>query len=270
MMRDRAERFCSAQWQITVDRRGKERMVQLRMPPGAVGAADADLFAPEPAVDRAAGRPLHVLVFLHYAPRAPGAATLRRDEAGALLAMLRSVAREPGIGRCSLIAFNLAGGQTLFRQKRAETIDFPALGDAVEKLDLGTVTVDRLAQGATGADFLSALLADEIAEGAPDALIFIGPKMITESFGLDRSLRTLGNLGVPTFYLNYDSHPNINPWRDVIGTAVRAWRGFEHTITRPRDLTAAWASVMAHLTKGNSPTGLRKSPAASNGIFPKK
>jgi hypothetical protein len=270
MVRDQAERYCSAQWQVTVERRGKDRQVQLRVPPGAVGPEDSDLFAPEPPVDRSDRGLLRVLVFLHYAPHAPGGAAVRSDEAGALLAMLRRVAREPRIGQYSLLVFNLAGGETLFRQRRTDAIDFPALGYAVERLNLGTVTVEKLAQSHTETNFLSALLADEIAEGVPDGVIFIGPKMTTESSGWERSLRTLGDLAVPTFYLSYDAHPYSHPWRDLIGSAVRFWKGSEYTIARPRDLTAAWASVMANLAEGNSRAGVRQQPANGNPLLPKK
>jgi hypothetical protein len=270
LIRDRAERFCSARWQITVERRGKDRQVQLRLPPGSAMPEASDLFAPEAPVDRAGERPLRVLVFLHYAPHSPGAATVRPDETAALLAILRSVAREPRIGKYSLIVFNLAGSQTLFRQRRSSAIEFPAIGDAVEKLNVGTVTVERLAEGNTETNFLCGLVADEIADGAPDALIFIGPKMTTESIGLEHSLKALGDPGVPAFYLNYDVRPNDNPWRDLIAVAVRFWKGSEYTITRPRDLTAAWASVMSRLTDRKSHPGIRNQSTAGSSLFSKK
>jgi hypothetical protein len=35
LLGDRAERFCSARWKISAGRRGKDRQVQLRFPPGS-------------------------------------------------------------------------------------------------------------------------------------------------------------------------------------------------------------------------------------------
>jgi hypothetical protein len=229
-----------------------------------------DLFAPEAAIDRAGEQPLRVVVFLHFAPQAPGAISMRPDEAAALLAMLRSVAREPRIGTYSLIVFNLASSQTLFRQGRSAAIEFPALGNALEGLNLGTVTVEKLAERDTETNFLRTLVADEMSGGAPDALIFIGPKVTIESVGLEHSLKALGDLGVPAFYLNYDIRPNEYPWRDLIGAAVKFWKGAEYTITRPRDLTAAWASVMSRLAERNSRAGVRNQPTGGSGLLPKK
>jgi len=53
--------------------------------------------------------------------------------------------------------------------------------------------------------------------------------------------------GCPVFYLNYDPDPVVNPWRDLIGSVVKFWKGFEYTISRPRDLFPAWNNVMARI-----------------------
>ena len=49
--------------------------------------------------------------------------------------------------------------------------------------------------------------------------------------------------------MNYNLMPNQNPWRDSIGTVVKRLRGYEYTISRPRDLWVAWSDIMGHLSK---------------------
>jgi hypothetical protein len=49
--------------------------------------------------------------------------------------------------------------------------------------------------------------------------------------------------------MNYVLTPQQNPWRDSIGNVVKRMRGYEYTISRPRDLWAAWTDIMAHIVK---------------------
>ena len=270
LLRDRAERRCSAQWNISAGRRGKDRQVQLRFPPGSAAPSNMDPFAAEDPVNRASADPLNVLVLLHLAPQHAGAATFHGDESVALLAMLRNVAREPRIRSCSIAAFNLDQNEILFRQRNSSQIDFPALGEAMGKLKLGTVDARKLIGKSTEADFLGRLLAEEMAAAPPDAVIFIGPKISVDSYTSSHSLKALGSLPCPAFYLNYSADPGANPWRDPIGAAVRFWRGSEYTITRPRDLAAAWMDVIARLSGPRPATGVADRSAPIRGLFPKK
>ena len=49
--------------------------------------------------------------------------------------------------------------------------------------------------------------------------------------------------------MNFNLTPQANPWRDAIGSAVKHLKGFEYTITRPRDLWFAWTEIMTRITK---------------------
>jgi hypothetical protein len=58
--------------------------------------------------------------------------------------------------------------------------------------------------------------------------------------------------------MNYNLNPQANPWRDAIGRAVRFFRGYEYTITRPRDLWVALNDVIAralHFKNSRKATG---------------
>jgi hypothetical protein len=51
------------------------------------------------------------------------------------------------------------------------------------------------------------------------------------------------------FYMNYNVNPTANPWRDAIGTAVKALKGAEFTISRPRDLFFVWSEIIGRIVK---------------------
>ena len=92
--------------------------------------------------------------------------------------MLRSIAREPRIGMYSMAAFNLDQREVIYRQREKPEVDFPALGAAIHRLQLGTVTVDGLKKRPD--QFLSGLLAEELQGNPFDAVIFIGPRNIPD------------------------------------------------------------------------------------------
>jgi hypothetical protein len=49
--------------------------------------------------------------------------------------------------------------------------------------------------------------------------------------------------------MNYNLNPQVNPWRDAIGSAVKTMKGSEFTISRPRDLFFAWTEIMSRIVK---------------------
>jgi hypothetical protein len=65
----------------------------------------------------------------------------------------------------------------------------------------------------------------------------------------DDSLKQLGELEYPVFYMNYILNPNATPWRDAIGNAVKALKGTEYTISRPRDLWFAVTEMVSRIVK---------------------
>ena len=58
----------------------------------------------------------------------------------------------------------------LYRQENAEKIDFPALGDALSKIQLGRIDVARLADKKSDVRFLTELIRNELGSTEqPDA-----------------------------------------------------------------------------------------------------
>ena len=253
LMRDRDERACSARWQVTASRQHKDRPFELRLAPGSAAEAP-EPFLREAPVKRDPGSGLSVLVMLHVASPNPGGTGLRTEEIPPVISILRNIARERRIGSYSVTAFNLERRQVLFRREREPEVDFPALGQAIEKDQMSTIDVKRFRQYDSEPHFLGALLAEEMGENHPDAVIFVGPKTSAE-FAMRGSLKELAGPRCPVFYLTYIADPASNPWRDLIGSAVKLWKGLEYTITRPRDMVTAWNEVMSRIASQGGNTG---------------
>jgi len=255
LMRDRAERVCSFHWDTEVALPPHDRQVALDIPPGAVRQYDTDSFKAEPPVERErATPPLRVKVILNYAPQDSSAAALQQPETSALVSILRGIDREPRIAEFSLVAFNLQQQKVIYRQPEASEIDLPALGHALQALNLGTVDLKRLAQKHPGSEFLSGLIESEVchAKDTPDAVIFAGPKLGVEDVMPPEALKQIGDVKFPVFYISYNLNPAANPWRDAIGSAVKYLKGMEFTISRPRDLFFAWSDIMGRIVRGKS------------------
>jgi hypothetical protein len=202
-----------------------------------------------------------VKVLINFAPQNSHSAVLQPLDTSALVSMLRTISREPRIGRFSIIAFNLHEQRVVFRQDNADRIDFPSLGDALQSLNLGTIDLKRLSQKNGETQFLAQLIRRETGDQSrPDALIFAGPKaMLSENIS-GEDLKNLGDLEYPVFYMNYNLYPQANPWRDAIGMAVKFFKGTEFTISRPRDLWHAVTEMVSKIVKSKNE---RRSVAAS-------
>ncbi len=251
LMRDRSERVCSSYWDVQAELADRDRSLNMILPPGVVKAAAFEEFKPEPPVERVRdGAPLNVKVLVNFAPQNEHSAILPPDEMATLVSILRGIDREPRLERFSVVAFNLQEQRVLYSQPYAGQIDFPALGKAIQTLKLGTIDLKRLENKNGETDFLANLIQQVVgADDRPDALVFAGPKALVDDSVPRDTLKEVGEVEYPVFYLNYNLHPQNVPWRDAIGRAVKFFRGYEFTISKPRDLGAAMADMVAKIVK---------------------
>jgi hypothetical protein len=252
LMRDRAERVCASFWDVEATLPQKDKQIALDVQPSAVQPADHEPFKQEPPVERKENEPpLSIKVMVNFAPQNSQSATLQPLDLNALVSILRNIAREPRIGKFSIVAFNMQEQRVIYRQEPASHIDFPALGESLNSLNLGTVDLRRLSQKHGDTDFLTSLITKEMTDTKeqPDAVIIAGPKVMLDSSVPQDSLKEIGDLKFPVFYMNYNLNPQANPWRDAIGTAVKTLKGAEYTISRPRDLFFAWSEIIGHIVK---------------------
>ena len=251
LVRDRAERICSLSWDIEAKLPPKDAQIELNMSEGAVQPVESAQFRDEPAIQRATDQDLlNLKILVNFAPQKALASSLRPVDTAALVSLLRTLSRDPRVGRFSLVAFNLQEQRVLFRQNSADKIDFPGLGESLQSLNLGTVDVKRLSNKNGGAEFLTTLMEKEFANTErADAVVFAGPKAMLEANIPSDQLKHLSEFDVPVFYMNYILNPYANPWRDSIGQAVKFLKGVEFTISRPRDLWFAVTDMVARLVK---------------------
>jgi hypothetical protein len=252
LMRDRTERMCSFHWDSDASLPAKDKQMALDIRASAVQAIDPELFNQEPPIQREEKpEPINVKVMVNFAPQDATSAALQPLDTGALISMLRSISREPRICKFSIVAYNMQQQKVIYRQDEAAQIDFPELGKAIKALHLGTVDLKHLAQKHSDMEFLTQLMTKEVKETPEklDALIFAGPKVMLDDSLAPDTLKQLSDVKFPVFYMNYNANPQMNPWRDAIGTAVRFLKGAEYTISRPRDLFFAWTEIMGRIVK---------------------
>jgi len=181
LMRDQAERVCAEFWDMSASLSDSDREIGLVLPPGQVSDTEREFFREEPPVERIQGeRPLNVKILVNFAPERAESSMIRPQDVKALVSILRALSREPRFGTFSIVAFNLHEQRVLFRQESAPRIDFPALGQAVESISPGTVSLERLGERNPDARFLAELVRRELSQGDSDALIFAGPKTLLE------------------------------------------------------------------------------------------
>lgn len=264
LMRDRAERVCAGFWEAEAVLPPKDKSMALNIQAQQIQASEAEQFREEPPVLRQAGEaPLNVKVLVNFAPQNSRASTLQPFDTSALVSILRAISRDPRVGKFTLVAFNMQGQQVLFRQEEADRIDFPAIGKSLEALKLGTVDLAKLVQKNSETEFLAELLTKELPTGKnkPDAVIFAGPKALLEQNVPVETLKQVGDVDFPVFYMNYNLNPQVTPWRDSIGQAVRHFRGVEYTISRPRDLWFAVSEMIGSIMKAKTARLTSNAPA---------
>jgi hypothetical protein len=239
LMRDRAERVCSSNWEVEAALPARDRQMSLFLPAGRIDRSLIEPFVDDPALRRMATNPdpINIKVLVNFAPQSKDAAKLQTTDTTALVSILKAIDRDSRVEHVSLVAFNLQEQRVLYRQNRADHIDFAALGKAIQNVKPGVVDLNRLAQKHGDTDFLASLMEQELGpQPASDAVIFAGPKALLDADVPQEDLRRIGDVECPLFYMNYNLSPQTIPWRDSISHAVHFFKGTEYTISKPRDL----------------------------------
>ncbi|HTU45647.1 MAG TPA: hypothetical protein VMF91_11330 [Bryobacteraceae bacterium] len=242
LMRDRQERICASDWDLEAVLPPKDKPMPLFIGPRQVAETLAEPFVNDGS--RPASEPVDSLalkLLVNFAPQNALSSALQRSDTDALVSILKAIQRDPHVGRVSLVAFNIEEGRVIYRQEAAEQIDFPALGKALKTMKLGTVNIASLGERHSQTQFLQDLIEKEVGTTThPDAVIFAGPKAMLDADVPQDDLRRIGDIECPVFYMNYNLNPQAVPWKDSISHAIRAFKGTEYTISRPRDL---WLST---------------------------
>jgi len=243
LMRDQSEHICSATWTTEATLAPKDKPISLFIHPNEVLQSTPEPFVNDSVAHAnvASDESLNVKLLVNFAPQNFNSPALQRSDTEALVSILKAIERDPHVSRIALVAFNMQEGRIVYRQNTSDNIDFPALGKALHTVKLGTVDVSKLGQKHSETGFLETLIQEEVGTAShPDAVIFAGPKAMLDADVPQEDLRRIGDIECPVFYMNYNLNPQAVPWKDAISHAIRAFKGTEYTISRPRDL---WVST---------------------------
>lgn len=261
LIRDHMERSCSSAWDYDASLPERDKPMALFLSENQVAQTILQPFVNDspaiPARDlRPKNRPggenegLSIKLLVNFAPQRQDSAALQRTDTDALVTILKTIERDPHVGHISLVAFNMEESRILYRQDTADTINFAALGKTLESMKLGTVNVQQLDQKKTETDFLEQLMEKEVAGAShSDAVIFAGPKAMLDADVPQEDLRRIGDIECPVFYMNYNLNPQAVPWKDSISHAIRAFKGTEYTISRPRDLWFSTSDILDRILR---------------------
>jgi hypothetical protein len=251
LMRDKLERVCSSGWDVEAALPPKDKPMPLFIDPEEIAES-----APEPFVNDSSSPPsrkddgVNLKLLVNFAPQNSASSSLQRSDTEALVSILKTIQRDAHVSRLSLVAFNIGESRVVYRQETSDRIDFPALGKALQTMKLGTVNVTKLGEKHSETDFLEELIETEVANNShPDAVIFAGPKAMLSADVPQEDLRRIGDIECPVFYMNYNLNPQAVPWKDSISHAIRAFKGTEYTISRPRDLWVSTSEMFSRIVR---------------------
>lgn len=255
LIRDRSERSCSSSWDYDASLPQRDKSMVLFLRPNQVAETVQQPFVNDSATPPARrgvnnDDQLSIKLLVNFAPQKQDSAALQRTDTDALVTILKTIEHDPHVAHISLVAFNMEESRILYRQETSDQINFSALGRSLESMQLGTVDVQHLDQKHSETDFLESLIEKEVAGARhSDAVIFAGPKAMLDADVPQEDLRRIGDIECPVFYMNYNLNPQAVPWKDSISHAIRAFKGTEYTISRPRDLWFSTSEILDRILR---------------------
>ena len=247
LMRDQRERVCAMSWNLEAKLNADDSRLRQWVPQALV-QEPARLFAEEPWIIREPGANLpRVSIIVNVDPPSPSAVVL--DDLGlqGLVAALTRIERDPRVEIDSVIVCSLENQQVVYSQENNSRIDLPALGEALQSLQLGRIDAKHLLSSSGAVRFAADLIREQLARKRPAALVVLGPKRGREMGGSREALQSFDLLDKPVFYLSYGDDRQASVLRDPISSMVKRLRGLEYKIDRPKDLFYAWSDVVARI-----------------------
>ncbi len=256
LMRDKEEHVCSSSWDADAKLAGKETLLTEWVPKGVIRADEKDVFRPEPpALREPRENLLKVDIIVNFSPGNSTSVRLAPNDIQSVVDILHQIARDPRFGSFSVVVCSLAAQKVIYKQELSGRIDFPAIGDALRSLKLGSVAAKQLVTKDGLSHFIADIIRENSTNSHSDAVVLVG----TKTYGLQLESReindSLKELGRPFFYLCYNGDPLSNPWADPLGSLLRRSHALAYEVTHPRDLFNVWSDVVSRIMKSKQPTG---------------
>lgn len=254
MLADGEGRSCRDRWNVRLKPGARETEAAQSLEPGEV----APIVIEWSGTPREPKRRFRVAIVLHVAPLFPHSIRLTSFDQSFLTTMLTSVLEKTPFLESSVYAVSLEKQQAIFASDRLDAESFRDLLEAMEALELGTITIDQYTRPDGHVDVLAEILNREIgAEQPPDAIIFVGPNN-GHTVKFPRERLEDGSRVPPLFYLHLDFYSWRSPWADTIERLTRSQGGKVFTIHDPQALVKALKEIEADLIRA----GGLKPPAA--------
>ena len=177
---------------------------------------------------------------------------------------LRSTRVRTQNGELSIVAFNAHEERVVYHTQRETRIDFKELGEAVQASLSGMVNIDQLQDKQSGEKFLKSLFEQNLTRQGvaesddpepPDAIVFLGPKVVFERPASSSVLADSARLQRPLFYFMYNRNPRSYPWKDAVSAGLRNFDMKEFDITSAKDFGRAvqeWVQMLSKLREQGS------------------
>jgi hypothetical protein len=248
---DDRRRTCRKEWQINVVRRHAVGNSPAILKVNTVAPAD---FVPWDGRSKAAGESVRVTVLLDVAPINPREARLRAWDRSFLLHSFSSLLRAMPCQSVRLVAFNLDQDREIYRNSQFRGgEEFDALNEAMQELELGTVSYHVLQQQQGWVKMLWNLANTELrAEDPVDAVIILGPATRTQMKIEKAKLQPRETANPRFFYFEY-SNLLGDPFPDSMGTLSKALGGTAFVFHSPQELAQDIRKMLTKLKPGISP-----------------
>lgn len=254
LMRDQAERVCASHWEIAAET--VEEFEKLATTPTTSLAApfSEEIFYDEPPVMRPRGKLRHVKLMINFTPTNQAMARLNAYDLNSVVSMVRAIAKEPQFGLFSVVAYQSQRERVFFEQDRASQIDFPALGEAMADVQGGSVDITNLQDKESGRHFLRELFEKHLVktEDEPDAIIFLGPKLVFDRSPESAVLSAQQFTKAPVFYFVFNRNPRAYPWRDAISAGLSNHAISEFNISQAKDFGQALRETLLRLEQAET------------------
>lgn len=237
---DENQRVYHKDWTVKISPGRSERKAELSVAPGTVISAGLPPWRGSKAVGQGPGPQLTVL--LDAAPVYPASRKLRAWDRAFLMGSLASLLRGMQPSSVRLIAFNLEQQREVYREDRFDRDHFAKLGEALSRLELGTVSYKTLADQFGWANLLTQLVGKE-ARGADaaDAVVFLGPN-VRNLTKIPREYVQCDNLGGRLHYLEFFPIPGYE-FPDTIHQLTNACHGIVYKVHSPAEFAEAIAKM---------------------------